>query len=367
MGRHRPMPYDTPVSTPGGPPKAPLWARLCVWFGAILMFASGGVLVGGNLLLANLSSNVGTDNLLGGARKSNNGRVSLDGPINMLLLGTDRRKGWSSWQSDTIMMVHVPESHDRAYLISFQRDTLVDIPAFKKAGFNGGQDKLNAAFSYGGRNPNGGKFSVAHGFELMARTIQNFSGIQFDTGATIDFEGFLRTVKLLGGVKMCVETPSGKKTFQSIHPPKRIFKKGCQELSPAEALDYSRQRYQFVDEPGGGDFARMRHQQQLIKAILKRAIETGFANPTKIPSLVKAAGKSLLLDQSIPVAQLGWTLRKIKPDSLTAIEVPVMAASVDRTSYQKLVPKKSASLFEAIKEEKLDAWTLKHPDAINPM
>ncbi|MGH3746095.1 MAG: hypothetical protein ACRDT8_01720, partial [Micromonosporaceae bacterium] len=69
----------------------------------------------------------------------------------------------------------------------------------------------------------------------------------------------------------------------------------------------------------------------------------------------------------IPVAQLGWTLRKIKPDSLTAIEVPVMAASVDRTSYQKLVPKKSASLFEAIKEEKLDAWTLKHPDAINPM
>ncbi|MGH3740125.1 MAG: LCP family protein, partial [Micromonosporaceae bacterium] len=159
MGRYSPAPYAAPARARRTPAKAPRWARLCVWLGAILTIASGSVLIGGHLLLANLSSNVGTGNLLGGARKSNAGRVSLDGPINMLLLGTDRRKTWSSWQSDTIIMVHVPRSHDRAYLIAFERDTLVDIPAFKKAGFNGGQDKLNAAFSYGGRNPNGGDFS----------------------------------------------------------------------------------------------------------------------------------------------------------------------------------------------------------------
>ncbi len=54
-GRHRPL---------RGAPRTPWWARLCVWFGAVLMFGSGGLLVGGSLVLSNLSSNVHTDNLL---------------------------------------------------------------------------------------------------------------------------------------------------------------------------------------------------------------------------------------------------------------------------------------------------------------
>src|SRR6266508_2618950 len=56
-----------------------------------------------------------------GARKSNAGRATLNGPLNILLLGTDRRKSWSSWQSDTIIMVHVPKEHDRDRRAEVQR------------------------------------------------------------------------------------------------------------------------------------------------------------------------------------------------------------------------------------------------------
>ncbi|HEX6075487.1 MAG TPA: LCP family protein [Micromonosporaceae bacterium] len=335
-------------------------------FGAIMMLGSGGVLVGGTLLIGNLSSNVETGNLLGDAKAPEEARAALEGPINMLLLGTDRRKGWSAWQSDTIIMVHIPKEHDRGYLISFQRDTLVDIPAHRDAGFRGGRDKLNAAFSYGGRRSNG-KFSVAGGFQLMAKTIKKMSGLSMNTGAVIDFQGFLKTVEVLGGVRMCVEAPVGKQTFRSIHKPFRTFKKGCQHLSPAEALDYSRQRYQFDEEPGGGDFARMRHQQQLIKAILKQALSKGFDDPTKIPSLIKAAGKSLLLDQSIPLDEMAWALRGISPDNLTALKVPVHAYNENAISYQKLTDGKADTLFQAIKEEKLDGWILRNPEFVNPM
>lgn len=314
--------------------------------------------MGSEILLANLSGNVETDNLLGDAADPEEVKETLKGPINMLLLGTDRRKGWSAWQSDTIIMLHIPKEHDRGYLISFQRDTLVDIPGH-------GADKLNAAFAYGGQRPNH-PFSVAHGFRLMAKTIKEFSGLSMQTGAVIDFKGFLKTVEVLGGVKMCVETPKGTRSFKSIHKPYRVFKKGCQHLSPAEALDYSRQRYQFVDEPGGGDFARMRHQQQLIKAILKQAISKGFDNPTKIPALVKAAGKSLVIDQRIPLEELAWTLRGISPDNLTALKVPVYHHYVNNTSYQKLDPA-AESLFQAIKDEKLDSWVVRNPDHVNPV
>lgn len=332
-----------------------------------MMLASGGTLVGTDLVLNSLlASNVKTDNLLGGDRKSNNGRVSLDGPVNMLLLGSDKRKGWSSAQSDTIIMLHVPREHDRAFLISFQRDTLVDIPANKPSGYGGGQDKVNAAFGAGGRRPNG-KFDVAGGFQLMAKTLQNTTGVQFSTGAVIDFKGFINVVKVLGGVEICVETPKGTDSFRSIHGKKRLFKKGCQHMSPEAALDYSRQRYQFDDEPGGGDFARMRHQQQLIKAILKQAIAKGFDDATKIPSLVKAAGKSLIIDNSIPLADLAWTLRKVKPDTLSAIKVPVQAYDMNGISYQQLVEGDADSLFKAIREESLDSWVLQHEEYINDM
>jgi LCP family protein required for cell wall assembly len=329
-----------------------------VIFGVLMMLGSGGALVGSTLLIGNLSNNVETGDLLGDAKNPEEVRAALDGPINMLLLGTDRRKGWSSWQSDTIILLHIPKEHDRGYLISFQRDTLSDIPGH-------GQDKLNAAFAYGGQRPNG-RFSVAGGFQLMAKTIKRMSGLSMNTGAVIDFQGFLRTVEVLGGVKICVETPQGKRTFQSIHKPHRTFKRGCQHLSPAEALDYSRQRYQFDGEPGGGDFARMRHQQQVIKAILKQALAKGFDDPTKIPSLVKAAGKSLLIDQSIPLDELAWTLRGISPDNITGLKVPVYAYNANSISYQKLDAKAEA-LFHAVKTEKIDGWILRNPEYVNPV
>ena len=337
-----------------------------MWFGAVLMFGSGGLLVGGNLVLNSLASNVHTDNLLGGARKSNAGRASLNGPLNILLLGTDRRQSWSSWQSDTIILVHVPKEHDRAYLISFQRDTLVDIPANDEAGCGGGEDKLNSVFACGGRKA-GGKFSVPAAFAATAKTINKMSGVQFDTGAVIDFNGFIKVVNVLGGVRICVETPKGTDSFRSIHGKQRLFKKGCQHLSAPAVLDYSRQRYQFVDEPGGGDFARMRHQQQVIKAILSQALAKGFDDPTKVPGLVKAAGKSLLLDNSIRLEDLAWALRNVKPENLTGIKVPVQAYDQNGVSYQQLVEGKADGLFQAIREEKIDSWVLHNPEYINPM
>ncbi|MGH3716371.1 MAG: LCP family protein [Micromonosporaceae bacterium] len=330
------------------------------------MLLSGGVLIGGNLLLGNLAGNIDTQDLLGGARKANAGRASLDGPLNMLLLGTDRRDGWSTWQSDTIIMVHVPKEHDRAYLISFQRDTLVDIPADEEANYDGGQDKLNSAFAYGGRRENG-KFSVAGGFGLMAATLRETTQIAFDTGAVIDFQGFIKIVDVLGGVRVCIETPKGRNSFKSIHKPYRTFHKGCQHYNSHAVLDYTRQRKQFDSEPGGGDFARMRHQQQVIKAILGQTLAKGFDEPTKLPQLAKAAGKSLLMDNTIPLPDLAFALRNITPANLTGIKVPVQELNSGGISYQQLVDDKAGSLFQAIREDKIDGWVLKNPQFVNPM
>ena len=84
--------------------------------------------------------------------------------------------------------------------------------------------------------------------------------------------------------------------------------KGCKDMEGWEALDYARQRYGLKN----GDYDRQRHQQQLIKAIAKKASGSGvLTNPIKVNSLIKSAGKAFVLDTGgVPVADF---LRRQRP------------------------------------------------------
>ncbi|WP_426505089.1 LCP family protein [Dactylosporangium sp. McL0621] len=109
---------------------------------------------------------------------------------NILLAGLDARpaEDRSTARADTVIIVHVTEADDRAYLISLPRDTRVTIPGH-------GPDKLNAAFQYGG-------------FELLARTVQQLTGPVFDAGAIIDFAGLRKVVDAVGGVAIAGKVTS---------------------------------------------------------------------------------------------------------------------------------------------------------------
>ena len=159
--------------------KDPLWARLLVISGALLMMVSGGTVVGGKLLISQATSSIQTDNLIEGAGKTDaEGGKNLDGPIDLLLLGIDARAGWKpeDTRADTIIVLHIPASHDQAYLISIPRDTEVAVPAFPAARYGGGSAKATEAFFIGAQN-GGGR---AGGAQLMAQTIKNLTGISFD-------------------------------------------------------------------------------------------------------------------------------------------------------------------------------------------
>src|SRR4051794_24320609 len=69
-------------------PGDPLWARLALILGALLMMVSGGVIVGGKVLIGKVSGGIEQRNLLGTAGAK---RVAIDGPLNLLLVGVDQR------------------------------------------------------------------------------------------------------------------------------------------------------------------------------------------------------------------------------------------------------------------------------------
>ncbi|MCU1528819.1 MAG: hypothetical protein JWP75_2582, partial [Frondihabitans sp.] len=131
---------------------------------------------------------------------------SSDGE-NILLVGDDHRPAGASAQelaelgttadgggtnTDTMMVLHIPSGGGKSSLISFPRDSWVDIPGF-------GMGKLNAAFAYGSE-----KGGDAGGAQLLVKTIQNLSGLHIDHFVRISMLGFYDVAKAMGPLKVCL-------------------------------------------------------------------------------------------------------------------------------------------------------------------
>ncbi|PWR05703.1 transcriptional regulator [Micromonospora acroterricola] len=310
--------------------------------GLALVLLAGIAVVGLKTLSHRYDRTVAREQLLDpGAR---NDRTDLDGSLNYLLVGSDRRAGHSGpdQRSDTILIVHVPPGRREAYLVSIPRDLLVAIPP--TSGFGGGQDKINAAYEHGG----GGQA----GTRLLSATLNRLTGIRFDGAALIDFNGFRKVIDLLGGVQMCVDTE-----VRSIHT-NRVFPTGCQQMDGAQALDYVRQRY---DLPGG-DYDRQRHQQQLLRAMLDRAGQADLrSNPVKLDQVLRAVGGSLTVDTNgVPLEDLLLALRALPADGLRGVQLPSSPQIIDEVSYVVL-DNGGNGLFEAVRGTRVPAWAQANP------
>ncbi|MFC7480086.1 LCP family protein [Luedemannella flava] len=134
--------------------------------------------------------------------------ADIKGPLNILLVGIDSRENIKTWQphADTVMIMHVAKDLKSAYLTSLPRDLVVRVPAFKKANFPGETTKLTHAMSYGARVPGTSIPKVEQGFELLARTVSDYTGIKrFDAGGILTFNGIKDLVDALGGIDLYVD------------------------------------------------------------------------------------------------------------------------------------------------------------------
>jgi LCP family protein required for cell wall assembly len=355
--------------------RAPLWAKFVVVLGTLLILGSVGGLLGSRWLIGTATGAVVQQNLLGtGKKTAAQGGTDLKGPIDLLLLGVDARKRWAldDLRADTIIVLHIPAAHDRAYLVSVPRDTEVRVPAFGRSGYPGGTAKATEAFFHGAQHGGG----WAGGAQLLAQTLKNATGVSFDGAAIIDFGGFRSVVEALGGVRMCVDQRvrsrhmvylDGRPTWladarRSGRPTRPVWhEKGCREMAGWEALDYARQRYGLTN----GDYDRQRHQQQLIKAIVRKAGTAGvLTNPVKVNRLIKAAGKAFVLDTGgVPVADFVFTLKGVTSGDM------VMLRTNDGTFNgnsrgREVLSARSKEMFAAVREDRVAQFVREHPAVV---
>ncbi|MCI2238340.1 LCP family protein [Paenibacillus sp. TRM 82003] len=206
-----------------------------------------------------------------------------------LVVGSDSRDGMSAEElaqysaggddilgrrTDTIMLLHVPESGPAA-LISVPRDSYVPIPGH-------GSGKINAAFALGGA-------------PLLTQTVEEVSGLRVDHYVETGFSGFAHVVDAVGGVEMCPPA-----AVQDVRAGLDIAA-GCQEMDGATALGYARYRY---SDPAG-DLGRAARQRELLAAIVEEATSpTTLLNPFRAFSLASAAGGALAVDEDASLGAL---------------------------------------------------------------
>ncbi|MEU7905110.1 LCP family protein [Actinoplanes sp. NPDC049118] len=371
---------DVPPGTRGRrrPHRAPLCARLITAAGAVLMLVGVGGIVAVRYFLDRLTGNIQTTSSVLGETAAGGapaGRLP-EGAMNLLLLGLDTRQGWEAKgeisRSDTILVLHITASHDQAYMISIPRDMIAEIPADRSIGFGGSTEKINSAYAYGSMNGRG----WTGGAKLATRAVQKLTGIGFDGVVVIDFEGFRGILEAMGGVHMCVDKDSWSSHYtvdsngrvryavgaDPTSPPRNAlwFRKGCRNMAAWEALEFSRLRHST-----NGDYDRQRHQQQLLRAMARKATSAGIlTNPAKVSGVMAAAGSSLRMDtHGVPVDDFIFGLKGLAAADLIPIRTNggTFAAA---TGGGEGATELTRALFRAAVDDRLGEFLVDHPELV---
>lgn len=275
---------------------------------------------------------------------------------NFLLVGSDTRAGFTPEElkasgttfdpgarSDTVILAHIPAGSAKAVLVSFPRDSWVQIPAWtdpQRKVHPAHMGKLNSAFAVGelkGGNP-----------QLLTSTIETLTGIRIDHYVGINFVGFQNMVNALGGVDVCLRHDA-RDHYSGIN-----LSAGTHHISGAVALAFVRQRHNLA----GSDLGRIQRQQYFIGAVTRKVLSAGtLLNPFKLGAFLDRATKSITADQGLSfngLKTLALRLRRLDSKNVQFVTVPFTDDNARRgaQSVVLLDQPKMAALFRALRGER---------------
>ncbi|HWM39350.1 MAG TPA: LCP family protein [Streptomyces sp.] len=290
-----------------------------------------------------------------------------DGPVNILVIGTDSRKGKgnggygdnaSVGHADTTFLFHVSEDRTNATALSIPRDMITDIPNCPTKQKDGssqtvpGQQgvRFNTSLGQSGRDPG-----------CTWRTVEKMTGVKINHFMMADFNAVKQLTTAVGGVEVC--------TAKSINDPKSHLNldAGRHVVKGEQALAFVRTRKSIGF---GSDLDRIKLQQQFLSSMIRKMKSGGtLSNPSKLFDLANAATKALTVDTGIgsvkKLTDLAKDLQRVDPKNITFATVPVVDNPEDPATVI-LNESKAQSLFKMVQADKSLSKTKKGSKGKDP-
>ncbi|WP_103353157.1 LCP family protein [Amycolatopsis sp. CA-128772] len=267
----------------------------------------------------------------------------LDGAIDILLVGQDSRTdaqgnplprevldmlhaGVSDGElnTDTMILVHIPQNGKHAIAVSFPRDSWVELTG----GF--GKHKLNSAFVYAYTDTyrtlqrqgmtdlkQADQEAKVAGRKNLIATLEKFIGKpgMIDRYAEVNLASFYEITKSIGGVEVCLKGPV-KETKSGVDLPG-----GRQTIEGVQALAFVRQRYGLPNY----DLDRIARQQAFLSGLARKVISTDvLTSPAKIADLVAAVKKSVVVSQGWDLTEFAAQMRGLTGGNIEFHTIPTL-------------------------------------------
>lgn len=165
--------------------------------------------------------------------------------FNVLLVGTDSRDPDADMgRSDSMMLVSFNKNEGKSTIISFLRDSLVDIDGY-------GKSRLGHTYAYGGVG-------------LTINTLNKQFGLDIQNYVTINFDNLVNIIDELGGIEVTL-TEEEAEYYRKTGMPD--IQAGTVTLTGSQALAHARNR--TLDS----DFGRTRRQRSVMYGIYRKILE----------------------------------------------------------------------------------------------
>jgi LCP family protein required for cell wall assembly len=263
-------------------------------------------------------------------------------PANYLIVGSDSRAAVDNDPaleealgpndhaalSDVMMVVHLVPSTGSAFVVSFPRDTEVDIPGH-------GTEKLNAAYAFGGP-------------ALLIRTFKEQFGIPIQHYLAVDFEGFENIANAIG--KVNIYFPTAARDFYT-----GLYQgAGCNALDGDQALKYARSRHYAIPRDGVtnpdpqnaddwvedplADLNRIKRQQYFLRSLGETALDEGASNFIVASRLADAVVGSLTADEHLSNKEIKRLVRTFRGLDPATVEMTTLPVAYDGSSLSPQFP-----------------------------
>ncbi|MEV0491596.1 LCP family protein [Streptomyces atratus] len=324
--------------------------KALIWTGGAMAFVLVGLSVGAYALYQHFNSNLSTVDV-GDAGSKN---VTSSGPMNILIIGTDKRTGkgnegygdkGSVGHADTNILFHVSADRTNATALSIPRDLMTNIPDCRTKQPDGSEKiipgtknvRFNTSLGQDGRDPG-----------CTMETVKEITGLKVDHFMMVDFNAVKELSTAVGGVKVCLAHPV-KDSKSHLDLPE-----GESKIQGEDALAFVRTRHSFGNQ---SDLDRIKVQQQFIGSMIRQMkSDDTLTSPTKLYKLANAATKALTVDKAIgsgtKLVSLAKELSKVDTKNITFVTAPV----IDNPAEPKpitvvLHPQKADQLFAMMRED----------------